>query len=427
MSIHWGGRGAGHISRLSTSTTGVPTLALNFLLGALDPRVTFTRSSTATFVGSNGLIQSAAVDAPRFDYDPVTLAPRGFLIEETRTNLLLRSEEFDTASWGKVNLSTTANTTTAPSGAVTADSIIENTAVSSYHQTSQTFTSTAATTYSFSVFIKANGRDTATMMLGAGANFVFFAFNLTTATVGAVQYAGSTWSNGTASITNFNNGWYRCVISGLVSNAASYNAVVEINEGANRQYTGNGTSGLFVWGADLEVGAFPTSYIPTVASTVPRSADVAQMTGTNFSSWYNQSEGTFVCNADTADANTANRTIYYASNAGSTDIVYGVAGTLRTIRVLVSGSETGAVSAGIFTSNVPAKTAGAYKLNDFAGSFNGGAVATDTLGAVPTTVDRLTIGTNTALQSLLYLNGHVRSISYYKTRLLNSQLQALTQ
>ena len=150
------------------------------------------------------------------------------------------------------------------------------------------------------------------------------------------------------------------------------------------------------------------------------------MTGTNFSSWYNQSEGTFVCDADTADANTANRSIYFAANAGGTDIVYGVAGTLRTIRVLAAGVTTGEASAGIFTNNIPAKTAGAYKVNDFAASFNGGTVATDTVGAVPTTVDRLTLGTNTTLTASSYLNGHIRQIAYYNTRLSNATLQTLT-
>ena len=339
MSIHWGGRGAGHVSRLSTSTTGVPTLALNFLSGSLDPRVTFTRSSTATFVGSNGLIQSAAVDTPRFDYDPVTLAPRGLLIEEQRTNLFLNS-------------------------------LIDGTSLST-----QSVTVTAvAHTISF---------------YGTGT------ITLTGAATATVTGTGVYPNRRTLSFTPI-VGVLICTVSGSV------------------QY------------AQIEAGAFATSFIPTAGATATRSADVATMTGTNFSSWYNQSEGTFVCSADTADANTANRSIYYASNAGSTDIVYGVAGTLRTIRVLVSGGETGGASAGAFTNNVPAKTAGAYKVNDFAASFNGGTVATDTVGAVPTTVDRLTIGTNTALQSLLYLNGHVRSIAYYNTRLPNTTLRALT-
>jgi hypothetical protein len=403
-------------------------MALDFTTGVLDPRVSVVRAlNTATRVNSSGLIEVVNANLPRFNHNPVTLAPRGLLIEELRTNLLVRSEEFETASWGKVNLSTTANTTTAPSGAVTADSIIENTAASAFHQTSQTFTSTAATTYSFSVFLKANGRDTATLLLGAGANFVFFAFNLSTATVGAVQYAGSTWSNGTASITNFGNGWYRCVISGLVSNAASYAAVVEINEGANRQYTGNGTSGLFVWGAQLEVGIIPTSYIPTVASQVTRNNDQVSMTGTNFSSWYNASEGTFLAVADASNANSANTTVYYASNVPATDIIYGVAGTIRSLRVITAGSTVAELNAGAFVNGVPSTVVGAYKVNDYLCAKDGGTVQADTLGAVPTGVSQLVFGSNSTFQTALYLNGHVAKFYYYPRRLTSAEVRAYSK
>jgi hypothetical protein len=122
MSVHWGGPGAGHVSRWSVATTGVPVLSLDFLTSnTLDPRVTFTRSTTATFVGSNGLIQTAAINAPRFDYNPVTLAPNGLLIEEQRVNSLLYSDQFQQATWSKVGV-VTANATTAPDGTTTADS-----------------------------------------------------------------------------------------------------------------------------------------------------------------------------------------------------------------------------------------------------------------------------------------------------------------
>ena len=87
--------------------------------------ITFTRSTTATFVGSNGLIQSAAINAPRFDFDPVTLAPLGFLIEEQRVNLLLYSAEFDNAAWAKTNTTITANATTSPDGTANADGTLE--------------------------------------------------------------------------------------------------------------------------------------------------------------------------------------------------------------------------------------------------------------------------------------------------------------
>jgi hypothetical protein len=412
----------------ATATERVlPRMALDFTTGVLDPRVSVVRAlNTATRVNSSGLIEGVNADLPRFDYNPVTLAPRGLLIEELRTNLLTRSEEFETGNWGKVNLSTTANTTTAPSGALTADSIIENTAVNAYHQTSQTFTSTAATTYSFSVFLKANGRDTATMMLGAGVNFVFFAFNLTTATVGAVQYAGSTWSNGTASITNFGNGWYRCVISGLVSNAASYNAVVEINEGANRQYTGNGTSGLFVWGAQLEAGAFATSYIPTVASQVTRNADVVSMTGTNFSDWYNASEGALQVNATAISASqyVSAAAIYLDAN----NYIAFSFGDLNKPRLLIRNAGTFEVNTTASAAQTnPFNQCAAYKSGSISFASNTTLIVNSVNKPIPSGLTALYIGSNPALGATGFSNAWLTKVNYWPQRLINNEVISVSK
>ena len=100
-----------------------PSLNLNFQGGKLDSRVTFARSTTGTFVGSDGLIQTAAINTPRFDYDPVTLACKGLLIEEQRVNLLTYSDDFSNAAWTKTNATVTANAVAAPDGTTTADTL----------------------------------------------------------------------------------------------------------------------------------------------------------------------------------------------------------------------------------------------------------------------------------------------------------------
>ena len=102
----------------------LPKMALDFTTGTLDSRVSVARAgNTATRINSSGKIEIVNANLPRFDYDPATLAPRGLLIEEQRTNLLLRSEEFDNASWAKTNATITVNATTAPDGTTTADLI----------------------------------------------------------------------------------------------------------------------------------------------------------------------------------------------------------------------------------------------------------------------------------------------------------------
>ena len=111
-----------------------PTLDLAFAATkALDPRITFTRASTGTYVGSNGTLRTAGINEARFDHSPLTLESLGLLVEEARTNLLLRSEEFDNASWTKTRSSVTANAITAPDRTLTGDKLIDSTDASASH------------------------------------------------------------------------------------------------------------------------------------------------------------------------------------------------------------------------------------------------------------------------------------------------------
>jgi len=424
MSVHWGGRGAGHISRWSTAPIGVPTLALNFLeTSSLDSRITFTRGSTATFTGSNGLIQSAAINTPRFDYDPVTLASKGLLIEEQRTNLVLRSEEFDTASWAKNNGTVTANTIASPDGTTNADAFIENTAASVFHSMSQTLTKAASSIqYAASVYVKDKGRLVSFNIQSGSSNGVTGRVNPATGAV--VQNAaafGTGWTAGTITIANVGGGWYRVVLTATSDTLTSLQIQVSLNNGTTSVYTGDGVSGAFLYGAQVEAGAFATSYIPTVAATVTRSADIATMSGTNFSSWYNQSEGTIFASVDTV-APTGSPVLSFQDGAGA-------ATNRQQMNIYSSFSAT--VVSNVTQSNIGTNTntspklVYAYKANDFAACANGAAVATDTSGTVPTTLAYATLG-KWDFGSAASLNGHLRAITYYPQRLPNATLQALT-
>ena len=97
------------------------TLDLDFTTGTLDSKVTFTRTTTATYVNASGVVTASAIDAARFDHNPSTLAPRGLLLEEQRTNTLLQSSDFSHAAWNKLGITVTANAIAAPDGTTTAD------------------------------------------------------------------------------------------------------------------------------------------------------------------------------------------------------------------------------------------------------------------------------------------------------------------
>ena len=408
-----------------------PSLILQFA-GAqtMDPRITFTRSTTATFTDSNGLLQTAAINAPRFDYDPVTLAPRGLLIEEQRTNLVLYSEMFADAAWAKTRASITANVTVAPDGTTTADKLVEDTTALNTHLiVSSSPTLASGTVYTCTVFAKSAERTNFAIQIGTGSEAFgalvpYAMFNLDTVTTSNVLHA-------TATITAVGNGWYRCT---LVTVAATVNAATSVrlklaNASGAEVYTGNGYSGIYIWGAQLEAGAFPTSYIPTVASQVTRAPDVAVMTGTNFSSWYNQTAGTIY-----AEVVYNGQLVGSAAETNAIIIDDGTASnrfTIRTVRDLsapqadvtvFSDAASQMDSAGFVPVIVDTqyKRALAYALNNAIPCVNGVLDgATDTSFAVPVGANRLALPTTLCA---LY----IRKIAYYPRRLSNAALQGIT-
>lgn len=427
MSIHWGGRGAGHISRWSLGASGSASLELNFLSGTLDPRITFTRASTATFVGSNGLIQSSAINTPRFDYNPATLAARGLLIEEQRTNIFLQSETFDNATWNKINATVTANASVSPTGASTGDALVENTTTGS-HGLQQFMSYTSGVSYTISCYVKAGTRSWVRIAFPSGAfsggpgSF----YNLSGA--GALGVASGTPTG--RSITAVGNGWYRITLTATATATAGGNTITLAAVADNNSFYAGvaGAEALYLWGAQNEAGTFVTSYIPTVASTVTRSPDIATMTGANFSSWYNASEGTFVAKYGASpnlfatylaasNGVVAQNSVHFDNDSG---------GTMRV--VYYSGSSAQAtLSLGAYgTAGTVNNVATAYSVNNFSASRNGGIVATDTSGAVPVSVSQLNIGADPSGAAVNVTNSHIVSITYYPTRLLDSQLQALS-
>jgi hypothetical protein len=400
---------------------------LNFVgATALSSNVTFTRGTTATFVGSDGLIQTAAINAPRFDYDPVTLAAKGLLIEEQRTNLLTYSQDFTNALWVATASAKTSTNNLDPAGTSTALLITANGASTAHYLNGGTGISyTSGTTYTASAYVKAGSTS-------------FAQITLPTSTFGAGQYAnfeltgsGSVTASagGTASIVPAGDGWYRVTFSAAATATAStagFFLVFIANGTAGRLSVNTSTDTLYFWGAQLEAGSFATSYIPTVASQVTRSADVATMTGTNFSSWYNQSEGTLLVEADQNAATGSNARAVSANNGSVNESIQlaVIASGLQSYGEIRAGGVVGfSVVNGAISLGSPFKIALGYALNDTILSTNGTNSSVDTSVAVPT-VTLLNIGTNAGGGNAI--NGHIRQIAYYNTRLSNNQLQGLT-
>ena len=362
---------------------------------------------------------STAYYGPRFDYDPVTLAAKGILIEEQRTNLLTGSADFTATYWPiATNVVVTADNAASPDGASNADLMADNTAASAQHRLYRDYTFSAQA-HTLSIHAKRNTHRWIRLLAFDGTNTFFANFDLQSGVVGAKH------ASATSTITNCGNGWYRCTMTATTLAAAGNIQIVMLDSDAATSpwlYTGTGTS-FWAYGAQLEAGAFATSYIPTVASQVTRTADVASITGSLFSQWYRQDEGTFVTQFRPIGY-TANSMLIAANDGGTNNLVMQYLSFPTDIRFTVRNATVDqCLIDSTFSASGVNKMASSYATNNFNSVTNGGTVGNDPSGTTPTLT---TLGIGNRVGSLFW-NGYIQSITYYPTRLTNDQLQAITK
>ena len=407
-----------------------PSLKLDFANSrALDPRITFERASVATYVGRDGLLKTAGENEARFDHDPVTLESLGLLIEESRTNNISQS---NASNWSNTNVTRGTNTAqdVSPEGLNTATIITETTGDGLHRIKSPNIS--FSDTRTFSVWIKRNSgtRDlyiNANAIMGAGLNFDF-----------DTETLGST--TGTASFERYPNQWYRFILTGTGTgntNGVYIQFAQSGNEGDD-YYIGATSNKFLVWGAQLEVGSFVTSHIPTSGASATRSTDVARILNESFNSFYNSTEHSLLVdyvldkNAQLKSPLGVNAVRFCDAGPGSFNGVNGyqirVVTDLTSPQIDAHGNYdflTHFDSAGINLSDGvnEYKVAMGFALNDQ--SFvSGSVVQTDTDVPLPNPqtvlIERLVIGE-------LPTKAHYKKIVYYSKRLTNTQLQTLTQ
>ena len=295
------------------------------------PTPVLTRANaTATFIGSDGLIQTAIANQARFDHDPDTLVCKGLLMEEQRINLVFPSATLTTKT---VTVTAVAHT------------------LSFYGDGTIVLSGVAVAT-----------------VTGAGAY-------PTRTTLTFTPTAGSLILTVTGSVTQ----------------------------------------------AQLEAGAFATSYIPTTSGSAIRSIDICSMTSANFTGMYNQTEGSFFVDAFTPAS--GSRIIVSADNNGTTEVnkIF-TSSTSSAVEVVDGGATQANFTPGSIVANTAFKLASAYKLNDFAVSKNGATAVTDTSGTIPTPI-QIKIGSGKGVEVMC---GCISSLRYYKKRLPDDKLQSLT-
>ena len=239
---------------------------------------TFTsRSTTATYLDSSGVIQTAAINTardPAYAYDQNgDLQEIGLLLENSSTNLLRYSEAIDNAAWAKSRASISADATNAPDGNATADKLIEDSTAANTHVVTQSISWTTGTTYTFSCYFKADTR-TEVELLFSGTAFGTTkgrSFDLSN----GASFEGDSPSTIRYGIEAAGNGWYRCYITDTTTANATASAAIFLSKDGTRTYDGDGASGLFIWGVQVEAQQYATSYIPTTSAAVTRAADVA--------------------------------------------------------------------------------------------------------------------------------------------------------
>lgn len=391
---------------------GVQTRSFSSLSG-----LTFSRTGAGYAETSTGTLVNFATGVPR-------ITDKGFLIEEARTNLLLRSQEFSNASWGKVAGTVSADAIAAPDGTVTADAFVPNAgSVNAY--TGQTPTVSSATAYTWSVYAKNGALGTNWVELTVVSTSTWRAwFNLATGAKGSSSGTPTSYN-----ISALTNGWYRLDITITTgTTTAECDIAARSADASTANITGDGaTPAFYPWQGDLQAGAFPTSPIVTTTASATRGADSAVISGITF-----PSQGTLAVRWDDSTSfassvrrlaelmvDASNGIQIEQANAGGTGAGTEYPAVMVTAGVAVAALDTGAVSSGAQS------LAFSFATNDFRASRNGGAVVTDSSGALPTGTASLYIGKD--ISSAQQPNAFIKRILLYQGTSSDAGLQGAMQ
>ena len=383
--------------------------------------VTNASSDTYIYLNANSLFEGSVTNISvkestknnlaRVDYDGTASS---LLVEPQRTNLLPYSEDFTNVSWIKVNSTVTPNSIISPDGTQNADKFIpNNTTASIFIYNQVTFSASA---YTLSFFVKYNGIQYFQLLFGSQASSDFSNFDLINHTV----------TSGNGNIEDYGNDWYKISLTSNISAVSSEVYLWPIDSATSSRAsasTGNGTDGVYMWGAQLEEGSYPTSYIPTSGSTVTRVQD--QYSKTGISNLINSEEGVLFLEMAALSNDGTYRQILFHDNAYVNRIALRYMPTSNQIDVyLNNGTVQAQFSYNLSNALDFNKIAFKYKQNDFALWVNGVEVGTDTSG--------VTFSANT-LQDIdfdftnnYFFFGKVKQLQIFKTALTDTELATLT-
>jgi hypothetical protein len=377
----------------------------------------FTRATTATRINSSGLIEEMAINVPRLEYpliDGVVNGCPSLLLEPQSTNLIPYSEEFDNAAWSKFRSSISPNTSISLDGTLNADKLID-TSVSGTHGMEDTISSiSSGSKYTYSIFAKADEIKQVGLLLATQGRI----FDLENGTILDEFIAAPDASK----IEDYGNGWYRCSIT-ITLNATSVKTSIYLSKNNNITFTGDGTSGVYLWGAQLEEQSYPTSYIPTNGTAVTRAAETA--TGSGDASTFNDSEGVLMAEISALADDGTNRNITINDNTSDNVVLLKLDNSSNTIeyRVISSGNLSVVKTVTVSDTTLFNKVSVKYKQNDFALWINGFKVGTDTVGSTPIGLIKLDLSNYNEANKLY---GKTKQLQYYNSALTDSELEKIS-
>jgi hypothetical protein len=417
----------------SGNTVGNTLFVWGAQIEARSSATAYTATTTAPITNYIPVLLTAGGGQPRFDHNPTTSESLGLLIEEPRTNICLYSGDYTNAVWNTFNASKQTLTNISPDGTLTACKVVADTASSTNHGIFQQVTPASTGVCAMSIYVKAAGYDFACLRISTDADTKRYSIivNLSTGAVTSTETSSAT--NTSYAVQSVGNGWYRLSVTASQATSFMYLTVTPSPTATPTYlsglpvFTGDGFSGIFVWGGQIEFGSFATSYIPTTTAAATRAADNASMSGANVSSWFNAAQGTLFADAYVFGLGTNGESYFLgADNAASTERfnfhmrsggVYSQFGT-------AGSGFPGAVVSGSYV-GVSVKASSGYKTNDFAGYVNAGTVATNSTALYPWNPPNVGIG-YVVNGGYSYLNGWLKKFAYYPVRVTNAQLTALT-
>jgi hypothetical protein len=396
--------------------------------------LTFTRASSATRVNSAGLVEVVESGVPRLDYSQGSCP--ALLLEPQRTNFVTYSEELDNVAWVLTNASVTPNDAISPDGTLDADKFVESSDVSAQAHQIRSSVSSIVTNqvYTYSIFAKGSGRG---IQLRAGRSdgstfsTVNVDYDLTLGVVDSFSQTNAEYIG--SSIEDYGDGWYRCILQMRFTDPANITMRMQVylyNESTNGVfYIGDGTSGAYLWGAQIEAGSYVSSYIPTLGAAVTRVADFA--TTNNISTLFGSTEGSFFIDMTYDNGGASGSIPVFLRSSISSSYLYATYLQLQSgviqLQVYNSGSGSAAItSSAIFTQGQRLKIAFGYKQNDFVLYVNGSLIGTDISGNISSSLAFIDLGTYNLSASTFQYNGKISEAVLFPTRLTNAELQALT-